>query len=334
MFGPLMTTPFWRDLYAEITEDNVFNGAAALAYYLTLSIFPAFIVIMTVIPYLPIDNVDRAIMDMLQDAMPAEAADLLEGTVAEVTQQQRGGLLSLGIVFTLWAVSTGMYAIMQHLNITYDVKEGRSYIKARIVALVLSVGFVVLVVGAFSLIVLGGVIEEWLFGLLGQSGALILAFRVFRWLMIVLALLAGFALVYRYAPNVEQKFRFVTPGAVIGVILLIVASLGFSIYISNFADYSATYGSIGAVIILMFWLYIAGLVLLIGSEINALIEHYDPAGKQKGEKHEPIGSSPDNAPPLHASPARTRRSPPGEPNRSGLFLAGVLMLVKAFRRRP
>lgn len=286
MFRPLLTAQFWRDLSAEITKDNVFNGAAALAFYLTLSIFPAFIVIMSVLPYLPVQNVDEAIMDLLHDAMPGEAAELLQGTVAEVTQQQRGGLLSFGILFTLWTVSTGMYAIMQQLNITYDVKEARSFVKARAVALVLSVVFVALVVGAFTLIVLGGVAESWLVAMMGENELLVLAFRVFRWIMIVGGLLLGFALIYRYAPNVEQRFRFITPGAILGVVLLIVASLGFTIYITNFGDYSATYGSIGAVIILMLWLYIAGLVVLVGSEVNALIEHADPNGKDEGEKRQ------------------------------------------------
>ncbi|MDO9639950.1 MAG: YihY/virulence factor BrkB family protein [Pseudotabrizicola sp.] len=284
MFRPMLTSQFWIDLYAEISEDNIFNGAAALAYYLTLAIFPAFIVIMAVIPYLPIQNVDQAIMELLHTTMPGEAAVLLETTVAEVTQEQRGGLLSVGILFTLWTVSTGMYAVMQQLNITYDVEEARSFIKARVVALVLSVAFVALVIGAFTLIVLGGVIEGWLFNRVGENGIIVLAFRVLRWGLIVCALLLGFAMVYRYAPNVEQKFRFITPGAVVGVVTLVLASLAFTLYIQNFGDYSATYGSIGAVIILMLWLYIAGLVILFGSEINALIEHYDPDGKRKGEK--------------------------------------------------
>lgn len=327
MFQPLITTQFWRDLYAEISEDNIFNGAAALAFYLTLAIFPAFIVIMTVIPYLPIEDVDLAIMEMLHEAMPGEAAELLQGTVAEVTQQQRGGLLSVGILFTLWTVSTGMYAIMQQLNITYDVKEGRNFVKARAVAVVLSVAFVALVIGAFSLIVLGGTAENWVAGMVGDNAAVVIAFRVFRWLMIVLALLLGFALVYRYAPNVDQKFSFITPGAILGVVLLVAASLGFSVYIANFGDYNATYGSIGAVIILMLWLYIAGLVILLGSEINALIEDRDPSGKQKGNKTEQGGDA-DSVP-----PSRTVSTPPAtrEPGRTGLVAAAVYLLFKATR---
>lgn len=336
MFRPMLKKQFWLDLYAETSEDNIFNGAAALAYYLTLAIFPAFIVIMAVIPYLPIQNVDQAIMNLLHTAMPGEAAELLETTVAEVAQQERGGLLSVGILFTLWTVSTGMYAVMQQLNITYDVEEARSFIKARLVALVLSVAFVALVIGAFTLIVLGGVIEDWLFTLVGESEIIVIAFRVVRWILIVLALLLGFAMVYRYAPNVEQEFRFITPGAVLGVVTLIVASLGFTLYIQNFSDYSATYGSLGAVIILMLWLYIAGLVILFGSEINALIEHYNPEGKRKGEKQDsgqaggPLHGHDDE--PLQAPPRDTLQPSLREPSRIGLLARAAVLILKALER--
>ena len=159
-------------------------------------------------------------------------------------------------------------------------------IRGRATALALSLLFGVLVLGAFSLVVIGGMIENWLADRLGFSGLLLTLFAVFRWTVIVLALLLGFAVIYYYGPNVEQRFRFITPGSVVGVALLIAASLGFSVYTSNFGDYDATYGSIGAVIILMLWLYIAGLVILVGSEINALLEHYSAEGKQKGEKKE------------------------------------------------
>jgi membrane protein len=273
-----------RDLYREISDDNVFNGAAALAFYLTLAIFPAMILIMTVIPYMPIAEVDQAIMDLLGQALPPDAYDLVAKVVRDVTSDRRGGLLSFSLLATLWAASTGMYAIMQQLNITYGVKEARSLVRGRAVALALSVLFGVLVIGAFSLVVLGGVIEEWLGNRLGFSDTLVTFFAVFRWVVIVLALLLGFALIYYYGPNVQQEFRFITPGSVFGASLLIIASLAFSFYTSNFADYDATYGSIGAVIVLMLWLYIAGLVILVGSEINALLERYSGKGKRKGEK--------------------------------------------------
>ncbi len=277
---------FLVQLKEEMTDDNIFNGAAALAYYLTLAIFPAMIFLMSVIPYLPIHNVDKAIMDLLGQVLPSSASVMVSQVVHEVTSNRRGGLLSFGAIATLWAASSGIYAIMQQLNITYDVKEGRSFIRARGTALVLSLLFGLLVIGAFSLIVLGGSIQNRLGGLIGFSTVLLTAFAAFRWVVIVLALLLAFALMYKFAPDVEQKFMFITPGSVLGVILLVAASLGFAFYAGNFGNYSATYGSIGAVIILMLWLYIAGLVILTGSEINALIEHYSPEGKQKGEKTE------------------------------------------------
>jgi membrane protein len=277
---------FLLDLNQEISDDNVYNGAAALGYYLTLAIFPAMILLMTIIPYLPIQDVDKAIMDLLGQALPEEAYGMVSGVVTEVTGDRRGGLLSFSLLGTIWAASTGMYAIMQQLNVTYDVKEERSFVRARAIAILLSLMFGLLVIGAFSLIVLGGIIEDWLGSRFGFGDVLIMFFAVFRWIVIVLALLLGFAMIYRFAPNVEQKFSFITPGSVLGVVLLIIVSLGFAIYTSNFADYSATYGSIGAVIILMLWLYIAGLVILVGSEINALVEHYSSKGKRKGEKKE------------------------------------------------
>lgn len=277
---------FLRELYQEISDDDIFNGAAALGFWLTLAVFPAMIFLMAVLPYLPIHRVDQAIMDLLREVLPASAADMFRGVVAEVTGEQRGGLLSFGIIATFWAASAGMYAIMQQLNVTYDVKEGRSFLKARSISFGLSLLFGVLVIGAFSLVVLGGVLQGWIGEWFGFSPVLLDFFAVFRWVMIFLALQLGFALIYYLGPDVKQEFKFITPGSILAVLLLIAASLVFKFYATHFGNYSATYGSIGAVIILMFWLYIAGLVILLGSEINALVEHYAPGGKEKGEKVE------------------------------------------------
>lgn len=285
MFNGVSPGRFLRDLYRATTEDNVFNGAAALGFYLTLALFPALIATMSIIPYLPIRNVDQAIMDLLGQALPAQASGMVRDVVRQVTGERRGGLLSFGLIGTVWATSTGMYAVMQQLNITYDVKEARSVIRARLVALGLSLLFEVLVIGAFSLVVLGGILQDWIGSRYGFSGALLAGFAAFRWVVIVLALLLGFAVIYRYGPNVRERFVFISPGSAVGVVLLIAASLGFSVYAGHFADYDATYGSIGAVITLMLWLYIAGLVILLGSEINVLWRRY----RGSGAAHPSIG---------------------------------------------
>ncbi|MEW5851199.1 MAG: YihY/virulence factor BrkB family protein [Myxococcota bacterium] len=277
---------FTRDLRAEIREDRVTNGAAALAYYLVLSIFPAAIFLLSTLPYLPIPNLYQAIMDLLHQALPTEAADLFEGVVQDVTQK-RGGLLSFGLILTIWAASNGLFAVMQQLNVTYDVKEGRPFWKVRGTAVMLTVMFVLLVLGGFGLVIFGGVLQQWIADNLGWSRPLLGAFAAFRWVVILGMLLLGFALTYYFGPDVEQEFRFISPGSVFAVITLGVVSFAFRYYVANFGNYTATYGTLGAVVILLFWLYLAGLVTLVGSEINALIEHYHPEGKEKGEKEQP-----------------------------------------------
>jgi len=273
------TRQFLKELYQEAKDDDILNGAAVLGFYLMLAIFPAMIFVLAVIPYLPIANVDQAIMNLLRQALPASAADMFTGVVQEVTQEQRGGLLSFGLLAALWATSTGMYAIMQQLNITYGVDEGRGFLRARLVAIVLSLLFVVLVLGGVSLIVLGGQIQESLGARFAIGDALLAFFIVFRWVIILAALLLAFSLIYYLAPNVEQRFKFITAGSVVGVVVLLVASLAFAWYAQSLGNYAATYGSVGAVMVLMMWLFIAGLAILFGSEINVLLERR-AGGKQ------------------------------------------------------
>lgn len=301
---------FLKELVGEIGEDDVFDGAASLGYYLTLAIFPAVIFLMALLPYLPVPHLDQAIMDLLRQALPPGASDMFIGVVQDVTKQQRGGLLSFGALATLWASSSGMAAIMQQLNKTYDVPEERGLVKARLIAIGLSLLFTALVIGGFSLIVAGGVLERWLGDQFGLSETLLTAFAVLRWVIIVAGLTLAFALIYFIGPNVKQRFVFITPGSVVGVVALALASLGFAWYVQNFGNYSATYGSIGAVIVLMLWLYIAGLTILLGSEVNALIEHHAPDGKEKGEHVE--GEREHNA----ATQRRVERAAPERHRRS------------------
>ena len=262
------------DLNEQIGKDNVFNGAATLGFYLTLAIFPALIFLLSMLPYLPIPRLDQAIMDLLSQALPPEAAGMLEDTVQRIATKRQGGLLSLGFLGTLWAASMGMYAVMQQLNITYNVKEARPFIKARSIALLLTLLFGGLAIGVFALIVMGGIVQDWLAEFVGRHQVLLTFFALLRWVIIVGALLLGFDLIYYLAPNVQRKYRWITAGAVFGVTVMLLASLGFRFYIMHFADYEATYGALGGMIVLMLWLYVAGLVFLVGSEINVVLEQH------------------------------------------------------------
>jgi membrane protein len=297
--GSRSATQFARDLASEIRDDNVANGAAALAFYLMLALFPAAIFLLSLLPYLPIPHLEQAIMDLLRQVLPGDAAQLFASTVRSVVSTRRGGLLSVGFLATLWSASSGLYAVMKQLNVTYDVTETRSFFKARGIALLLMLLFMVLIVGSLGLVVFGGVIQAWLGELVGWSRGLLLFFAALRWVIIGAAAMLGFALVYYLGPDVQQKFRYVTPGSVFGVLGMLVASLAFRLYVSRLAHYDKTYGSIGAVIVLLLWLFVTGWVLLLGAELNALIEHYSPGSKRRGERTEGARAGE----PLHPAPA-------------------------------
>jgi membrane protein len=288
MFGMHVSAKkFGKDLYKEINEDNVSNGAAALAYYITLALFPAMIFLLSVLPYLPIANLQQALMDFIAQALPGDASKLLSDTLNGIMSTRTTGLVSFGALATIWAASAGMVAVIQQLNITYDVEETRSMFKVRGLAILMTFGLGLLMVAAFALIVLGGVLQNYLETHFGFGDSVLTLFAILRWVIIACAILLAFALTYYFGPNVEQKFQFITPGSVFGTVVIALASLLFKYYVENFGSYNATYGTLGAVIILMLWLYIGGLVLLLGSEVNALAEHYSPEGKEKGEKLQP-----------------------------------------------
>lgn len=265
-------TKFLRDLWHEVLNDDIFNGAAAMAYFLLLSIFPAAIFLISLIPYLSIPHLQQAIMDLLHQVLPGQAASLFEDTVKQIAAERKGGVLTFGLVFTLWSASTGIYAIMEQLNITFDVRERRPFWKARGIAVLLLFLFIVLIIGSLSLVIFGGVIQGWIAAWVGWSRPLLILFATLRWIIIALFLLLGLAVIYYFGPDAKQKFQFISPGNIVGAVLIACASIGFRIYVSHFGSYNATYGSLGAMIILMLWLYLSGIALLVGSEVNALLD--------------------------------------------------------------
>lgn len=267
--------PFVKGLWQEVRQDRLSNCAAALAFYLLLALFPAAIFGLSLLPYLPIPRVDDAIMDLVRQALPPSAADLFTGTVQNVASR-RGGLLSFGFVFAIWSASKGMLAVMQQLNVVYDVEEERSFLRARATAVVLTLLFCVLVLGALSLVVFGGMVQAHIGDRLGWSSGLLFTFAALRWVIIFGALHLAFALIYHLAPNVEQRFVLITPGSVFATVMLLLASLAFKLYVSNFGRYDAVYGGLGAVIVLLLWLYGIGWVMLLGGEINELTRRSKP----------------------------------------------------------
>jgi membrane protein len=243
---------------------------------------------------------------ILGSGMPPSAFQLIDATMYEVSQASGSGKLSFGLLAALWAASTGMGAITESLNVAYDVTESRPWWKTRLVAISLTVALSVLIIAALVLVVAGGHIGEGVANHYGFGPAFAIAWKVIQWPAVFAALILAFALIYYFAPDLrDQSWQWLTPGAAIGVALWLLVSFGFRVYLQYFNSYSKTYGSLGAVIILMLWLYFTGCAVLIGGEINSEIENAAaergaPEAKEKGEK-----APGDRQQPREARPVRT-----------------------------
>lgn len=286
----------WRELgkrvWSEVQEDEVFGRAAELSYYFLLALFPFLIFLTSTIGVVLGSGTGtrHVLFDYLARVMPPSAYQLISNTMYEVAASSSGGKLSFGLLAALWAASNGLSAITTSLNIAYDVKEGRPWWKQRLTAIGLTMLLSVLIIGALVLVVAGGRIAEWLAQTYGFGPMFPLTWKIVQWPVVLACMILAFALIYYFAPDLkEQKWTWLTPGAAIGVALWLLVSLAFRVYLQFFDSYSATYGSLGAVIILMLWLYFTGAAVLVGGEINSEIENAaaqqgEPDAKEKGEK--------------------------------------------------
>jgi membrane protein len=274
----------FKRVIAEVQEDNCAVYAAALAYYFLFALFPFFLFLTALLGYLPFPNLMDQIMALLAQVMPAEALTLVQDNVGKLVSQQRGGLLSFGIIAALWTSSSALTGISDALNHAYDVEEGRPFWKVRGMAILLTVGLSVFIIASIILLIFGPQIGGWIADFVGLGKAFEIAWNILRWPVILFLIVTAVAAIYYFAPDVDQRWKWITPGSVFAVILWIIVSLGFSYYVNNFGSYDKTYGSIGAIIVLLTWMYVSGFVILVGGEINAEIEHASAAGKAPGEK--------------------------------------------------
>src|SRR6185503_6387388 len=251
----------------EASKDNVVGAAAELSYYFLLALFPLLIFLTSIIGFLP--GVDNSLLIALEKALPPDAMRLVREVLEDVVSHRSGGLLSFALIGTLWAASSGMVSLMEALNVAYDAKENRPFWKRRLIALGLTLILAVLVLGGSALIMLGHRIGGWLESKLSLSGAFAFVSNTVGYLTGCGLLLSGILLLYYFAPNVDLSKRRVIPGALFASVGIVMGSLLFSLYLRIAPSASATYGSLGAVVTLMLWLYITGLLLLVGGEINS-----------------------------------------------------------------
>jgi membrane protein len=322
--GRMRFKTFLRRLYEEYENDNVADSAASLSYYFVFSLFPFLFFLATLTAYLP--PIKSSVTELLGRAraiLPSEAMGLIDQHVQGLIAKPRPRLLTLGILVTLYSASRGVDAVRKALNLAYDVKETRPLWRTEALAFGMTIGGSMLLLIAVAALAAGGQGGFWLARQLGIGSEYVFVWGWLRWPVTAVAVMSIAALAYYVLPDVKQQFKFITPGSIVGTLISLLATWGFGEYASHFGSYNVTYGSIGGVIILMTWFYIAGLVFLMGGEINAIIEHHSSEGKAAGARAEgeapPPPAERPSAMPVGAanSAAVAERAPGGVPPPSG-----------------
>lgn len=261
---------FFKELLARIQYVDVTALGAQLAFFFLLSLFPLLIFMVTLLPYLNLQ--EDQLFNILRTYAPGEVYSLIDGTLDEVLSDRNGGLLSVGIIATIWSASNGMNALIKSLNRSYDLDETRPFLIARGISIIFTLLLIVLFVVALALPIFGEQIGTFLFSYLGYEQGFLSVWNQVRWTIPPVMIFIVFMLLYWIAPNRKLYLKSVIPGAIFATVGWIVVSLGFSLYVSSFANYSATYGSIGGIIVLMMWLYFSGTILMVGGQINAVMQ--------------------------------------------------------------
>ena len=257
---------FFQHLWRRLEVVDYFGVAAQLSYYFLLSLFPLLIFLVSLFPYLPITQ--ENMLGLVKDFAPQESMKLIETNLSQLSEKN-GTILSIGLIGTLWSASNGINAIIKTMNHAYEVQEERSFLRTRLTAVLLTLAMIVVIAVALLLPVFGKHIGLFLFSKLELSSQFLSVWNALRWLVSSLIIFIIFIGLYWLAPSKKLTCRSTIPGALFATVGWILTSYAFSYYVDQFGNYTAAYGSIGAIIVLMVWFYISGVIIIIGGEINA-----------------------------------------------------------------
>ncbi len=267
---------FLRRLQRELAYDDAMGMAAQIAFYMLLGLFPFLIFLLSVLSYLPIGQALQPIMlDALREQMPIESANYVVSTVLDLLPEQNGRLLSVGLLASLWASSMAIGALITTINRAYNLRPKRNIVHQKILSIILTLVLSGIWLFSLSIILFGPQVTQTIFEFLGLADESNRLWTNLRLPIAFMLSLTALSILYFYAPEARQKFRWILPGAVTSTILWLLASSLFRVFVRNFGQYNKTYGSLAAVVILMMWLWITGLIYLLGAEINALMQRME-----------------------------------------------------------
>lgn len=261
-----------RQTVHEIGDDRCFGLAAQLSFYFLLALFPALLFLVALIGYVPVENALDALLTTLGTVAPRELVALLRAQLEQISSGRQASLLTIGIAGALWSSSAATVAIIDALNHAYDVGEWRPWWKRRLLALALTMVLALFIIVSLTMVLVGPDAAARAAGWIGAGPTALMLWSVFRWPLMVVLVTFGINLVYHFAPNRRVRWAWLTPGAVVATVLWIASSFAFKLYIVNFGNYTATYGAIGGIIITMLWFYVSSLAILVGAELNGVIE--------------------------------------------------------------
>jgi membrane protein len=272
-----------KETVKEFVADDMTTYASALAYQVLFSLFPFLIFLITLLGFIDRADFFDWVRTQMQFLLPADTMKTVDQVITQLRQPQHT-LLSMGVIVALWSASSAVRATMNALNVAYDVQEGRPAWKLYPLSIFYTIGVAAMLIVAALLLTIGPEAVAWLTRMVGLDRVFVALWAWLRWPAAVFLLTLALAMVYYVAPDAEQEFRFITPGATLAVIVWIAASVAFKYYVGHFADYNATYGSIGTIVVLLLFFFISAAIMLFGAELNAVIEHHVPEGKDPGEK--------------------------------------------------
>ena len=255
--------------YDDVGRNHTLQMAAALSYYFVMSLFPALIFLSAIVAFLPVPDLFNQALDLMSRFVPADGMGVVKKVLSDVVTPNRGAFLSVGLLGTLWAASGGFSAAIEALNIAYDVDETRPFWKTRPLAIGLTFLTGLLMLTALGVMIVGPHFGEWLAGHLHLSRVWLWLWPYIHWTTVAAFTVLAVEAIYYLAPNVKQRFWTTLPGAILAVAFWVGLSYLLGIYFRSFANFNKTYGTLGAAVALMVWLYWTGFAMLVGAELNA-----------------------------------------------------------------
>src|ERR687894_2049585 len=279
---------FFKLTYKEIDEDHVMAFAGNLTYKGLFAIFPFFTFLLSLLGVFNATDLVNVMVDKLSGIAPQSATRFIEGQLLSITQSQAESAFTFGaiisILLALWGISGAFRSVMEAMNVMYEVEEDRPFWKVYGLSIFMSLAVIVLLVGALVLVVFGESIGVKVADLIGLGSVFATVWSIVQWPVVALVVLFAFSLLYYFPPAAKQRFRWISPGSVLAFVFWLIFSLLFSLYVGNFGSYNETYGSLAGIVILMLYIYYSAVIMLIGAEMNQVIEWHIPGGKDEGEK--------------------------------------------------